>query len=261
MGCYVSQIRWFKFLCFHYGLATLLTAIADQAQHGHDLKVVERHTDDEEKSLILSRQLKAKDELYGAIPAATKEIATLVREAEIALGGFKWKPKYSTNERQFCTELLLPLLRRMRFVDVRYTQGSREYGRDFTFSEPTPFGSLRHYGIQAKAGDVRGNVRGKVDELIAQIDDAFRVPYHELGASEPRFISTFIIAISGSFTANAKEKIAAKVSSGLRGSVYFLDRDRILDLVDRFWLRHVTRSMGVPVRPRAGWGKLRSTSR
>jgi hypothetical protein len=59
-----------------------------------------------------------------------------------------------TNE----NELVYPLLRRMGFLLVRYTHGKKEYGKDFTFSENTPFGTHRHYGLQAKAGNISGGV-------------------------------------------------------------------------------------------------------
>jgi hypothetical protein len=118
---------------------------------------------------------------------------------------------------------------------VWYLQGAREYGKDFTFSELTPFGHLRHYGLQAKAGDVSGEVNSAVDELIGQARDAFSMPYYELGSSDPRYISSFVVAISGRFTANAKEKIVYKLPKGLVGSVLFLDRESILELIDRYW--------------------------
>ena len=116
-----------------------------------------------------------------------------------------------------------------------YTQGAREYGKDFTFSELTPFGHLRHYGLQAKAGNVSGEVNSAVDELVGQADDAFRMPYYEIASTEPRFISTFVIGISGRFTANAKDKIVNKIPRGLHGSLLFLDRELVMELVGRYW--------------------------
>ena len=64
------------------------------------------------------------------------------------------------------------------------------------------------------------------------------MPYTEIGSAEPRYIATFIIAISGRFTDNAKEKIANKINPGLHGSVYFLDRDTLDELIERYWVRH-----------------------
>jgi Restriction endonuclease len=158
-----------------------------------------------------------------------------MREAEIALSRMQWKPEYAKDERAFCEEVLAPLLRRMKFMSVRYTQGAREYGKDFTFSELTPFGVLRHYGLQAKAGDVSGEVNSAIDELVGQADDAFKMPYYDIASAEPRYISDFIIAISGRFTANAKEKIVHKIPRGLHGSLLFLDREAILELISRYW--------------------------
>lgn len=40
-------------------------------------------------------------------------------------------------------------------VFVCSTHSKKEYGKDFTFSEITLFGGYRHYGLQAKAGDIR----------------------------------------------------------------------------------------------------------
>jgi hypothetical protein len=147
----------------------------------------------------------------------------------------RWRPDYENNESLFCTEVLSPLLRRMGFVSVRYLHGVREYGKDFTFSEVSPFSHLRHYGLQAKAGHISGEVNSAIDEIIGQAKDAFAMPYYELGSREPRYISTFVVAISGKFTANAKEKIVHKLPSGLIGSVYFLDRENIIELIDRHW--------------------------
>ena len=123
----------------------------------------------------------------------------------------------------------------MGFLDVRYTHGIKEYGKDFTFSELTKFGNLRHYGMQVKAGNMRGNVNADIDEILGQLDDAFGLPYYEISANEERRINTFIIAISGNFTDNAKEKIANKIPNNLKGSVYMIDKEKIWELIERYW--------------------------
>jgi hypothetical protein len=110
-----------------------------------------------------------------------------------------------------------------------------EYGKDYTFSELTLFGDLRHYGLQAKAGNMSGGVNSQIDEIIGQIEDAFNMPYYEIGSKDERYISAFIVAISGRYTDNAKDKIIQKIKKGLIGSVYFFDRDKILELVEKYW--------------------------
>jgi hypothetical protein len=217
-----------------WGLATFLGAIRDQLPFFPDVILGNIELEDDWKRLTLQVPL-ADGPAAEALQASADILKKLIREAEIALGGIRWKPEYAKDERAFCEEVVAPLLRRMRFLSVRYAQGTREYGKDFTFSELTPFGVLRHFGLQAKAGDVSGEVNSAIDELVGQADDAFKMPYYDIASTEPRYISTFIIAISGRFTSNAKEKIVHKIPRGLHGSLLFLDRESIFDLIDRYW--------------------------
>lgn len=183
-----------------FGLATFLAAIRDQSSHHENWKVSQIELEDDWKGITLERAIAMGDPLRGSIVGATADLKVLIHTAEVALAGLAWKDEYAKKEDPFCRELLYPLLRRMGFVFVRYTHGSREYGKDFTFSDLTPFGHYRHYGLQAKAGDISGGVNAAIDELLGQIVDAFAMPYYEVGSREPRYISTFIIAISGKFT-------------------------------------------------------------
>lgn len=222
----------------HYGLAVFIQALSDQVEYSENLDVTHIELEDDWKAITIRRLLCAGDPIAPSIKTATDNLAALLRQSEIALGGIAWKPTHSSNEALFCQEILLPLLQRMGFLFVRYTHGRREYGKDFTFSEQTSFGGLRHYGLQAKAGNVSGGVNSQIDELIGQINDAFSMPFYELGSSDRRFISTFVIAISGHFTENAREKIVEKIPGALLGSVWFLDRTRIDELIDRCWRPH-----------------------
>jgi hypothetical protein len=125
----------------------------------------------------------------------------------------------------------------MGFMSVRYTHGKKEYGKDFVFSEPTRFGELRHYGLQAKAGNVTGGVNSEIKEILGQLEEAFRMPYYEVGEPSARHISAFIVAISGRFTENAKEKIREMSPKGVIGAVYFWDKEKILSLIAQYWSR------------------------
>ena len=231
-----------EFICHHpnkywegtWGLSHLLGAVRDQAPHFSGVMVGDVDLEDDWKRLTL-RFAVPESNAGRALRDCARACKEIIHAAEIALAGMQWKPEYETDERLFCEEVLGPILRRMGFLSVRYTAGTREYGKDFTFSELTPFGSMRHYGLQAKAGDVSGGVNSAVDELIGQVSDAFAMPYYDLGSHEPRYISTFVIAISGKFTSNAREKIVHKIPKGLHGSVLFLDRETLQGLVNRFW--------------------------
>lgn len=175
-------------------------------------------------------------ELNQLLSDALNILKEMVWDSEIELaGGPQWRIEYEKDEALFCQEILGPLLRRMGFLDVRYTHGVGEFGKDFTFSEMTKFGEVRYCALQAKAGAVKGGVKAEIDELLGQINDAFENEYDGLGDVNPRRISTFVIAISGSFTDNAETKIRNKIRRTIVGSVHFLDKERILGLIDHYW--------------------------
>lgn len=217
-----------------WGLATFLRAIADQAEYFPRIQVGETELEDDWKRLELLVPIE-EEPAATSISKSAETVRAIMASAEVALGGIQWKEEYDKDERAFCLEVLAPLLRRMGFLAVHYTQGAREYGKDFTFSELSPFGHLRHYGLQAKAGNVSGEVNSAIDELVGQADDAFRMPYYDIASTEPRFISTLVVAISGRFTANAKDKIVNKVPRGEHGSLLFLDREAVMELLNRYW--------------------------
>lgn len=219
----------------HYGLAAFIQALTDQVTFFENLAVTHTELEDAWKGIRIRRVLGPGDPIVPSIENAADSLSALIRQSEIALGGMAWKPAHSEDEDLFCRDILLPLLRRMGFLFVRYTHGTREYGKDFTFSEQTPFGGLRHYGLQAKAGDVSGGATSEVDTLVGQVEDAFEMPYYELGSADRRYISTYVIAISGHFTRNAREKVVEKIPGALLGSVWFLDRTRIDELINRHW--------------------------
>lgn len=167
------------------------------------------------------------------------KLSGILHNTEIAIRkGPVWRREYEKDEKLFCHEVLVPLLRRMGFTDVDYQHGRREYGKDFTFTETTPFGTPRFYGLQAKKGDISGRVKGDMDEIIAQLNDAFRIPYRYAQQPEvERFISAFVIAISGKFSENAEEKLQRTLQElGRRGMVYLWDKNRILELISLYWL-------------------------
>lgn len=220
-----------------WGLSTLLSTLADVIKDSPDFIIDNNSLDieDDWKTLEVAFQLDKDFEFKEIILKYSKLLNDLIKRTELILSGAVWRKEYETDEKLFCTEIIFPLLRKMDFIDVRFNHGVREYGKDFTFSEITKFGNLRHFAIQAKAGNLRGNVNSDIDEILGQLDDAFTMPYYEVSANESRNISTFIVAISGHFTENAKDKLIQKIPQHFKGCVYLIDRDKTLELIERFW--------------------------
>lgn len=171
------------------------------------------------------------------IAYANKKIEQIHSHVQISLGNISWNKAYEKNEGKFCVEILEPLFRKMKFNSVNYSHGKREFGKDFTFFDIDKFGQIKYHGVQVKAGNISGKVNSQIDEIIGQIQDAFRMPYYDINSKSPCYISTFLIVISGNYTENAKEKILHKVDKGLHGSVYFIDQQHVLELIEKFWTK------------------------
>lgn len=217
-----------------WGLSTFLGTLHSFIVDCDDAKIRDFNIEDDWKTIEIEFEITDSENKFSEIVNEKVEILNkYISKAERFLSGKIWLEEYETNEKLFCTDVILPLLRKMDFIDVKFTHGTREYGKDFTFSEITKFGNLRHYALQAKAGNIRGNVNSDIDEIIGQLDDAFSISYFEISANEERLINTFIVAISGYFTDNAKDKISQKVPKNLKGSIYFLDKDKVIELLEK----------------------------
>ena len=173
--------------------------------------------------------------LTACINYAKNCLQKLLNQTNIQLDNLSWNYDYEKNEKRFTTEILMPLFQKMGFENIFYNHGKDEYGKDITFQETDKFGIPKIYGVQVKAGNISGKNNTQIDSLIYQIDDAFKIPFIDLNSRNPQFVSTLIVACSGRFTHNAKEKIQHKLSRGLYGSVNFLDKEKIQELVLKYW--------------------------
>lgn len=155
--------------------------------------------------------------------------------AELRLGGRLMKASDPTNEAEFTMRVVLPILRKLGFANIKYNHGKREYGKDIVFARMTEFQELEHWAAQVKYGDVDGGAGSEVDKLINQADDAFKMPFYDIYTRQQQRISKFVIIASGKFTENAIEKICGKIEShALRNNIVFLDGDKIETLAERF---------------------------
>lgn len=174
-------------------------------------------------------------ELEASFVELNHSIIKIEQELYQFIEGFTWKDEYQTDEPKFTKEVVIPLLKRMNYGKVRYTHGVDEYGRDVIFSEINKFQEELFYGVQVKAGDVKGGANSQIDALIGQLEDAFSMPIKILGDADKKYLSMFIIVISGNFKKNAKDKILEKVSKWNKQNVFFWDRDKIEELIRNYW--------------------------
>ena len=165
------------------------------------------------------------DQIYAEIEGAT----------DIALGSPFEKIENCKKEDDFTTKILIPLIRKLGFANVKYNHGTAEFGKDITFARLTEFEEYEYWGVQVKFGDVSGSAAGDINELLIQAKDAFSMPFYDVYTRQKRRISKLIIAISGRFTKNAIEKIIEGLTDyPLKNNIVFLDGEKINTLIERY---------------------------
>ncbi len=184
--------------------------------------------------LSYSAQVDA-ERLFTAVQTAEQIVAEIEGAAEMRLGAQLWAPANAESEKEFTLGTVLPILRKLGFQNVRYNHGRREYGRNVLFARLTEFQDVEFWGAQIKFGDVSGAAEADVNELIAQADDAFKMPFYDLYTKQKQRISKLAIVISGKFTENAIEKICEKIEShAVRNNLVFIDGEKLSTLAERF---------------------------
>lgn len=165
------------------------------------------------------------EQLYQEIEGAT----------DIALGSPFQRIEECERENEFTIKILVPLFRKLGFVNVKYNHGNKEFGKDITFARRTEFDEYEYYGVQVKYGDVSGGVHGDINELIVQARDAFSMPFYDVYSRNKERVAKVIIAISGKFTMNAVEKIIEGIQDyPLKNNLIFLDKEKIENLMSKY---------------------------
>jgi len=208
--------------------------IADRQTETTDVQI--ECYDDDGDYISLEYSAKFDGSTVGEIIEQAEQLATEIEGAtDIALGSPFKAIASCESEKEFTLGVVIPLLRRLGFANVKYNHGKREFGKDITFARLTEFDEYERWGAQVKRGNVGGGVRSEVDELVAQAEDAFKIPYYDVYTREKARISKLLIIIDGRFTENAVEKICEKIETySLRNNIVFVDGEKIELFAERF---------------------------
>lgn len=208
--------------------------IEERASEIHDISLESYVDDGAWIHLSYSTEIEV-DKLATAVQMAEQVAGEIEGAAEMRLGAQLWAPSIAENEKEFTLGTVLPIIRKLGFQNVRYNHGKREFGRDVLFARLTEFQDLEFWGGQIKFGDVSGGAIADINELLMQIDDAFKMPFYDLYTKQQQRISKLAIIVSGKFTENAIEKICEKIEShAVRNNVVFMDGEKVSTLAERF---------------------------
>jgi hypothetical protein len=116
-------------------------------------------------------------------------------------------------------KILVLLLEKMGFNDVKETHGTQEFGKDLVFYETNKLKNNIWYACVVKKGDVNQKL---YSDIIRQINEAFKVKH--LSISEGRVpIDKVIVVASGVFTHNAIYQIAESIDDNKSKNVEYWD--------------------------------------
>ena len=177
------------------------------------------------------------EKLSLAVKLVDQIVSEIEGTSEIRIGSQFWSISENEveSEKEFTLKTVLPIIRKLGFQNVRYNHGKKEFGRDIIFSRITEFQEVEHWGAQVKFGNISGSVNSEIDEIIGQIDDAFKMPFYDLYSKQHQRISKIVIIISGKFTENAIEKICNKIESYVvKNNIVFVDKEKIKTLSELF---------------------------
>lgn len=111
------------------------------------------------------------------------------------------------NEQQYTDMSIIPLLRRMGFIEVTNNHGISEFGKDILFSEVNKFGEKRYSAAQVKVGDISGSAQGEITVVVRQLKMALTIKFDDLITKKKQSILEIYLITSGKFTNNAKQII------------------------------------------------------
>jgi hypothetical protein len=225
---------WNGSVGYNIWMETKRDIIVEREKALNDIKLIEYNDDGDYIFLVYSAKYEF-DKLKDIFELAYQIINEIDGAAELTLGSPFPKIEKTKNESEFTQQVLIPIIRKLNFINVRYNHGKREFGKDILFCRRTEFDDLEYWGSQVKYGNISGEVSSEIDYIINQIDDAFKIPFYDIYTRRKERISKLLIAISGRFTENAIEKICEKIEiSAIKNNLVFIDGARIDTIAERF---------------------------
>ncbi len=140
------------------------------------------------------------------------------------------------DEQDLCELVLVPLLARMNYRDVRYAHGTLEHGKDIVFTAEEPLAGRRTYCATVKKTKLSGSVSSSrsIREVFFQIKQALSSPFIDpFDGHEITIHGVYVITpdeISQLTIASIKDELATS-----ENRVNFIDGARVLQLIDDYY--------------------------
>ena len=135
------------------------------------------------------------------------------------------------NEKEFRSQFVRPLLTKLGFLSIAELDGPQEFGKDFVFSEITPFGFVRHYGVVVKHLKSIKQTSKPCSNVLSQIQQAFSVKFQLPDSASETHISSVLFMNSGNITPGAIKELRSALNFEKYGeNTHIFDNERLSQL-------------------------------
>ncbi len=135
------------------------------------------------------------------------------------------------DEQEFRSEFVRPLLTKLGFLSIAELDGPQEFGKDFVFSEITPFGFIRHYGVVVKHLKSIKQTSQPCSNVLSQIKQAFTVKFQLPDSANETHISSVLVMNSGNITPGAIKELRSALNFEKYGeNTHIFDNERLSQL-------------------------------
>ncbi len=150
---------------FKLYMETKRDIIKERANEIGDLKFETYADDGDYIFLAFSKEIEASsfDQIITISEQLIQEIEGTV---QLNIGAPFKTVQDSSDEADFCLSVVIPLLRKLGFSNVKYNCGTREFGKDILFSRKTEFDDFEFWGAQVKYGDVSGAASSEMTKYL-----------------------------------------------------------------------------------------------
>ncbi|SDL72562.1 hypothetical protein SAMN04487898_12381 [Pedobacter sp. ok626] len=142
----------------------------------------------------------------------------------------------SLDERQFRTEVIIPLLSKMGYLAPVEYHGVNEKGKDIICFEYDRLNEQRFLAVVAKTGDLSGSASSTMGlmNVVTQVQQAFDNPYENLFNMRQVFINEVWVMTTGKIVSSAQESVIATLrKTNLDKQIRIIGDDRLIGLIDK----------------------------
>lgn len=139
-------------------------------------------------------------------------------------------------EEEFTLRMLVPLLERAGYRNVRYCHGPAEAGCDLRYESRDPMGCPIQYGAQVKMGRIRSKASGpdNVATLISQAKAALTCGFCDEFTGECTYVDQFWIMSPQDVSEQAQRLIASHNQQNGRREIRFLTGQLLLEKLKQY---------------------------